>query len=575
MWYTVGQSLCSCRVRRWLLRENFAFDLILLAQERDIMVTLQGKSVYRDICIGKLVFYGGQREIEILQRTVEDQDTEILRYEKAVMTAKQQLRELYEDSVRRVGEANAAIFQVQELLLEDDEYQKSVRSMITEQKVNVEYAVRKTGDAMAQMLQSVEDAYIREKAQDVEDVTGRLLRVLEGDFGVSLPREPFIVAAKDLLPSEAVQLSGYHVQGFALCEGSTHSHMAILARSMGVPALMKLGGELSAEWDGVLAVVDGFAGVLYIDPDPVTLAAMEEKKRESWRHKELLRELKGKANITRDGKQVKLFANAGSLADVEAACANDAGGIGLFRSELLYLESLAPPDEETQFSLYRQVLQTMEEREVVIRTFDFGADKQVHWLRQEREENPALGLRAIRLGLERPELLKAQLRALYRAAVYGKLRIMYPMITSVEEVRQLKQIEEQAKMELKKEGAVFEEKVPTGIMIETPAAAVLSDLLAKEVDFFSVGTNDLTQYALALDRQNSSLERFGDPAHRAVLRLVEMAARNAHAAGIWIGICGEMAADTAFTGEFLRMGIDELSVSPGMILELRGKIREL
>lgn len=537
------------------------------------MITLQGKSVYRDICIGRLVFYSGQREIR--RRAVEDKEAELLRYEKAVMAAKLQLRQLYQDSVKVVGEANAAIFQVQELLLEDEEYCRSVLRMITDQKVNVEYAVRVTGDNMARMLQSVEDAYIRERAQDVQDITGRLLRVLSGDFGFTLPKEPFILAAKDLLPSEAVQLSGYKVLGFALCGGSTHSHTAILARSMGVPALMKLGEELSGKHDGVLAVVDGFAGMLYIDPDEETLAAMEEKKRESDHHKELLQKLKGMENITRDGKRVKLFANAGNMADVEAACANDAGGIGLLRSELLYLESPLPPAEEAQFTFYRQVLERMEGREVVIRTFDFGADKQVPWLKQEREENPALGLRAIRLGLEMPELLKTQLRAMYRAAVYGKLRIMYPMITSVEEIRQLRQLEEQVRLELEKEGVRYAKEVPTGIMIETPAAAVLSDLLAREVDFFSVGTNDLAQYTLALDRQNEALERYGDPRQQAVLRLVEQAAKNAHAAGIWIGICGEMAADTSFTGEFLRMGIDELSVSPGMILELRSKIREL
>ena len=537
------------------------------------MVVLQGKNVYRDICIGRLVFYSGQRQVE--RRLAEDPEEEMQRYEKAVRAAKLQLRELYENSVKVVGQANAAIFQVQELFLEDVEYKEAVRHRILDCRENAEYAVRTAGEQMAQMIQSVEDPYIRERAQDVQDVTGRLLRALCGGSGLVFPDEPFILAARDLLPSEAVQLSGYHVRGFALCGGSTHSHTAILARSMGVPALMKLGDGLNESCDGALAVIDGFAGVLYLDPDRETLEAMEEKKRESERRKEQLQALKGKDTVTRDGTRVRLFANAGSLADVEAACANDAGGIGLLRSELLYLESPAPPGEEVQFAFYRQVLERMGSREVVIRTFDFGADKRVPWLDQEKEENPALGLRAIRLGLERPELMKAQLRALYRAAVYGKLRIMYPMITSAEEIRTLRKLQAQAQQELEREGAAYRKQVPVGIMIETPAAAVLSDELAREADFFSVGTNDLTQYTLALDRQNGSLDRFGDPEQKAVLRLVEQTARNAHAAGIPVGVCGEMAADGAFIGKFLQMGIDELSVSPGMILEVRGRIREL
>ena len=536
------------------------------------MITLKGKSVYRDIGIGRLVFCGGRHEVA--RRAVEDREAELLRYEKAVQAAKGQLRKLYGESMKAVGEANASIFQVQELLLEDERFTEQVRSIVVEQGVNAEYAVRITGDALAKDLGAVEDAYVRERAGDVLDITERLLGVLAGREGEhGLWEEPFILAAEDLLPSETVQLSGSKVLGIALGKGSTHSHTAILARSMGIPSVMKL-GPFNAEYDGKLAVIDGFDGILYIDPDEATLAAMEEKKRESDQHRTLLRGLKGKKDITRDGKQVKLFANAGSLADVDAAIANDAGGIGLFRSEILYLDSAEEPDEESQFSFYRQILQRMSGREVVIRTFDIGADKHMPWLKMEKEENPALGMRAIRLGLERPKLMKTQLRALYRAGLYGKLRIMYPMITSVEEIRQLRQLEQQVKQELEQEGMPFAAFLPIGIMIETPAAALLSDQLAKEVDFFSVGTNDLTQYTLALDRQNESLERFGDPDHRAVLRLIELAAKNAHAAGIWIGICGELAADTAFTEEFLRMGIDELSVSPGMILELRHKIRE-
>lgn len=538
------------------------------------MITLQGKSVYRDICIGRLVFYGGRLEAE--RRTVEDRKREFLRFEQAVQVAKEQLRKLYGESVAAVGEANAAIFQVQELLLEDERVRESVRRVITDQGVNAEYAVRVAGDDLARELSAVEDVYIRERAGDILDITGRLLEVLSGRTEeLKLSAEPYILAAEDLLPSEAVQLTGGRVLGIALGKGSIHSHTAILARSMGLPTVMKLGMTLSAEYDGKLAVIDGFTGMLYIDPDKDTLNALEEKKRESERHRALLQGLKGKKDITGDGKEWKLFANAGSLADVDAAIANDAGGIGLLRSEVPYLNSDEEPNEETQFSFYSQALQRMGGREVVIRTFDIGADKQVPWLKLKKEENPALGMRAIRLGLERPGLLKTQLRALYRAGVYGNLRIMYPMITSVEEIRQLRQLEQQVKQELEREGKQYAAKLPTGIMIETPAAALLSDELAKEVDFFSVGTNDLTQYTLALDRQNEALERFADPDHRAVLRLAEMVVKNARAAGIRVGICGELAADTAFTEELLRIGIDEISVSPGMILELRNKIRSL
>ncbi len=537
------------------------------------MITLQGKSVYRDICAGRLAFYGGRREIP--RRMVEDPEEEFRRYEKAVREAKVQLALLYEESVKTVGEANAAVFQAQGLLLEDEEYRESVRRMIAGQRVNVEYAVHVTGENIARMLQSVEDAYIRERAGDIRDITARLLEILGGpERGRELPEGPLILMAEDLLPSQAARLAGGNVLGIALRRGSTHSHVAILARSMGMPALMKLGEGLGGEHDGKWAVIDGYSGVLYIEPDPRTLEAMEEKKRESDRRKVQLREMKGKETVTRDGKSIRLYANVGTMEDVEAACANDAGGIGLLRSEVMYLGSRARPDEETQFRFYRQVLERMGDRDVIIRTFDIGADKKVPWLRQEPEENPALGLRGVRLGLEHPELLKTQLRALYRAGTCGKLRILYPMVTSAEELRRLRRIEEQAKEELRREGIAHAEKVPVGIMVETPAAAVLGDMLAKEADFFSVGTNDLTQYTLALDRQNEKLECFDDPARQAVLRLIGMAAESAHRAGIRIGICGEMAADPAFTETFLRMGIDELSVSPGMILELRRKIRE-
>lgn len=539
------------------------------------MVILEGKSVFRDICSGKLFFYGKDNR-EVVRRPVVNRKEELSRFEQALEEAGRQLDRLYEESRETVGEANAVIFQIQRMLLEDEKYVTSVRQMIENLHMNVEYAVRVTGDNTAQMLRSVEDAYIRERAQDVLDITNRILEVLAGEqAGEAFPAEPFILAAEDLLPSVTVQLDRRRVLGFALSRGSIHSHTAILARSMGVPALVNLGENLVPLFDGREAVIDGISGVLYIEPDEETRARMEQKKSESDRHRILLKQLKGKTDTTRSGQTMKVYANAGNLSDVEAAVANDAGGIGLFRSEMLYLERNAEPDEELLTNTYRQVLEQMKEKEVIIRTFDIGADKQAKWLGLEKEENPALGLRAIRLGLVRPELLCTQLKALYRAGLYGKLAIMYPMITSVAELRRLRQLEERAKAELEQEGIPYAEKVPVGIMIETPAAAILSEELAKEVDFFSVGTNDLTQYTLALDRQNELLEQFEDPAHKAVLKLIGLAAENAHKAGIKIGICGELATDRELTAEFLRMGIDELSVPPGLILEIRQKIREL
>lgn len=539
------------------------------------MDILQGKSVFRDICMGRLFFYDGGSG-EVVRRPVEDSRVELLRFDRALAEAGEQLGQLYEDSREKVGEANAAIFEIQRMLLGDEKYLSSVRQMVEKLHMNVEYAVKVTGDNTAQMLRSAKDVYIRERAQDVLDITNRILGVLTGEQGRRrFPEEPFILVAEDLLPSETVQLDRSRVLGFALARGSVYSHTAILARSMGVPALMMLGENLTRQCDKKAAVIDGISGVLYIEPDEETIKRMERKKTESDRQKILLKQLKGKADVTRDGQTMKVYANAGSLADVELAAANDAGGIGLFRSELLYLERGVEPDEELLTDTYRQVLERMEGKEVIIRTFDIGADKRADWLELEKEENPALGLRAIRLGLVQPELLCTQLRALYRAGRYGKLSIMYPMITSVAELRQLRQLEERAKEELERKKIPYAKNIPVGIMIETPAAAILSDELAKEADFFSVGTNDLTQYTLALDRQNEKLEQFEDPEHRAVLRLIEMAAGSAHRAGIKIGICGELATDKTLTAEFLRMGIDELSVPPGLILEIRQKIREL
>lgn len=539
------------------------------------MIVLQGKSVSRDICQGPLYFYR-KAKASATCRAVEDREAEFLRYEAARAEAGEQLRQLYEESLKTVGAENAAIFEIHRLLLEDMGYNATVQEMIRARGVNAEYAVQVAGDSMAGKLGAAEDAYIRERALDIADISSRLLSVLQGtETEQHFPREPFLLAAEDLLPSETVQLGKARVLGFVLGKGGLHSHTAILAKSMGVPALVNLGAGLSEEYDGEPAILDGSTGRLYIRPDEETLKVMEEKRLETERQRELLHSLRGKENVTRAGKHIRLYANAGNLTEVELARENDAGGIGLLRSEILYLEGDRAPDEETQFIFYKKVLEAMEGKEVVIRTMDIGADKQVPYLNLEKEENPALGLRAIRLCLERPELLKTQLRALYRAGVYGNLSIMYPMVTSVRELKRIREIECQVREELSAEGAAYAAEIPTGIMIETPAAALLSEELAREVDFFSVGTNDLSQYTLALDRQSERLDTFEDPEHRAVLKLIEMAAKSAHEAGIPIGICGELASDSAMLSKFIDMGIDELSVAPGSILELRKNIREL
>ncbi len=542
------------------------------------MLTLQGKSVFRDICIGPIFFYRG-REREAVRRPVEDKEEELGRFARAREEAARQLHKLYETTRARVGEANAAIFEIHEMMLEDEEYVESVRNLVNTQSVNLEYAIQTTGENFARMFRSMGDDYMDQRAQDVLDISRRLIRILSEEGGEDLrdliPEEPSIIAADDLMPSETVQLPRELVLGFVMRGGSVNSHTAILARSMGIPALVEVGGELSDEYDGLNAAVDGYSGVVCVEPDEETLRLLREKKEQSDRHLAALHLLKGQDNVTRDGRAIRVFANAGSLEDVDAACENDAGGIGLLRSEILYLGRESEPDEETQFAFYRKVLERMGGKEVIIRTMDIGADKKVPYLGLSPEENPALGLRAIRICLKRPELFKVQLRALYRAGLYGRLRVMYPMITSPEELIRIRRIEEEVRRELKEEGIAFERDIPTGIMIETPAAALVSGELAGMVDFFSVGTNDLTQYTLALDRQNAGLEEFADSRHRAVLKLIGMAAESAHRAGIWIGICGELGADVSLTEEFLRMGIDELSVSPAMILPLRQQIRRL
>ena len=539
------------------------------------MIELQGKSVLQDIAIGPLFFYEN-RSGEVVRRPVMDCEEEFQRYEKAVEEAGRQLEQLYERSCQTVGQANAEIFQVQKLLLLDEKYRTSVQQMIFHLQMNVEYAVFLTGSNMAQMLKSVEDEYIRERSQDIEDITERLLQNLSGEEGMpQFPEEPFILAAEDLLPSATVRLDKKKVLGFALAKGGLNSHTALLAKNMGIPALMNLGEALSSAYNREEAVLDGEAGRLYIKPEKELLQRMQQKKEEKRKYRERLQTLRGKEDVTRDGRRMKVYANAGCLADIDSALENDAAGIGLFRSEMLYLEQKEEPTEEFLFAYYRDILKKMPDKEVIIRTFDIGADKKADWLQVPGEENPALGMRAIRLSWLYPNMLVTQLKALYRAGLYGKLSIFYPMITSCEELEYLKKLENQAKEELQRAGVPFAEQIPRGIMIETPAAAILSRELAEKVDFFSVGTNDLTQYTLAMDRQNPLLEPFGDAENRAVLRLVEYAAESAHKAGIPIGICGDLAADTELTEAFLKWGIDELSVPAGMVLKIREKIREL
>ena len=538
------------------------------------MITLSGKSVFGGVAIGKIAFYKRQ-EKQVRRYRVEDTEAEVARFEDAQETAIAQLGELYDKAMEDVGEANAAIFEVHQMMLMDLDYVDSIKNIITTQEVNAEYAVATTGDNFSRMFASMDDAYMQGRAADVKDVSDRLLGILSdaGESGV-VADEPVIVAADDLVPSETVQLDKSKVLAFATMYGSSNSHTAILARTMNIPAVIGLGEGLAKEYDGHMAAIDGFTGTIYIDPDEETMKAMTEKREEDRRQKALLEELKGKENVTLSGQKINVYANIGNLSDVGAVLKNDAGGIGLFRSEFLYLESEDFPTEEQQFQVYKQVAENMAGKKVIIRTLDIGADKQVDYFGLDKEENPALGYRAIRICLTRPEIFKTQLRALYRASAYGQIAIMFPMIISVKEVKQIKAIIEEVKEELREAQIPFREDVELGIMIETPAAVMMSRELAKEVDFFSVGTNDLTQYTLAIDRQNQKLDAFYDPHHPAVLAMIRMAAENAHAEGKWIGICGELGADLELTEEFLAMGLDELSVSPAMVLPLRKKIRE-
>lgn len=540
------------------------------------MIILHGKSVYNDICIGKISFF--KRNESIIKRIkVQDGDTEIERFHNAKKLAVEQLSQLHKKMIKSVGEADAAIFEIHQMMLEDLDYCDSIENIIKSQKVNAEYAIGVTADNFSDMFLAMDDEYMRGRAADVRDVSERLINVLNGVDNniIDDSDQKYIIAADDLAPSETVQLDKSRVLGFILKNGSASSHTAILARSMGIPAIIGIGEQLLEEYDKADCIVDGFTGTIYIEPDKDTLKIMKEKQLEADRQKRLLLELKGKDNVTIDGTKINIYANIGSPADVAKVLYNDAGGIGLFRSEFLYLENDDFPTEEQQFAAYKQVAENMAGKKVIIRTMDIGADKQADYFNLKHEDNPALGYRAIRICLTQTDIFKTQLRALYRAAMFGNISIMYPMITSVEEVIKIKEIVSEVKEELTAQGIPFKDDVETGIMIETPAAALISDELAKEVDFFSVGTNDLTQYTLAIDRQNRMLEPFCNTHHKAVLKLIRMAADNAHKEGKWIGICGELGADITLTEEFLKMGIDELSVSANMVLKVRDKVRSI
>ena len=539
-----------------------------------MMITLEGKSVFGGVAIGKIQFYK-RNEITIKRTRVEDVEAEVERFQNAKAKTLELLKGLYEKALEDVGEANAMIFEAHQLMLEDPDYVESIENIIRTQDVNAEYAIGATADNFAAIFEAMDDAYMQGRAADVRDVSERLLQALSSqNETVMVMDEPVIIAADDLVPSETVQLDKEKVLSFVTMYGSANSHTAILARTMNIPAVIGLGEALKEEYDGKVAIVDGVDGKVYIDPDEETMASMQKKQKKDQEQKELLNQLKGKENVTKSGQKVNVYANIGNLADVGAVLKNVAGGIGLFRSEFLYLESDTYPTEEQQFAVYKKVAETMAGKKVIIRTLDIGADKQVDYFKLDKEDNPALGYRAIRICLTRPEIFKTQLRALYRASAYGQISIMFPMIISVAEVKKIKEIVEEVKAELRTEGAAFREDVELGIMIETPAAVMVSRELAKEVDFFSVGTNDLTQYTLAIDRQNQKLEDFYDSHHPAVLAMIRMAAESAHAEGKWIGICGELGADVTLTETFLKMGIDELSVAPGMVLKVRQKIRE-
>ncbi len=547
---------------------------LLTDTEVFIMNKYQGKGVYGAIAIGRVSVFK-KRDANVKRVHADDTESEKRRFEEAKENSAKQLDEIYEKALKEVGEANAAIFEIHRMMLDDEDYNDSINSIIENQSVNAEYAVAVTADNFADMFSAMDDAYMKARSADVRDISNRIIGNLAGETtDKSLSDEKVIVCAYDLAPSETVSLDKNKVLAFVTAHGSTNSHTAILARNMNIPAVIGVGDEfLSAVKDGCETIVDGFTGEVFVDPDEKTRAGLLKKRSEDEDKKRLLQELRGKDNVTLDGRKIKIYANVGSVDDLGAVLLNDAGGIGLFRSEFLYLESSDYPTEEQQLAAYKRVLESMGGKKVIIRTLDIGADKKVDYFKLKDEENPALGYRAIRICLTRPEIFKVQLRALYRASVYGNLGIMFPMITSVSEVERILEICQEVKSELRSQSAAYSENVELGVMIETPAAALISDKLADKADFFSVGTNDLTQYTLACDRQNPDVEEFVDTHHEAVLKLIKMSAENAHKHGAWIGICGELAADTELTETFLRMGIDELSVSPGLVLKVRSAVR--
>lgn len=535
-------------------------------------MTIEGKSVYSGVAIGRLAIYH-KADNQVKREKISDVEAELARFEEARNTAKEQLAGLYEKALKEVGEVNAAIFEVHQMMLDDLDYVESVTNMIQSQEVNAEYAVATTGDTLSEVFASMDDDYMRERAADVKDISNRVIAILQGKGAGGLNAdEPVILLADDLAPSETVQLDKSKVLSFVTRHGSTNSHTAILARTMNIPAL--IGIDYPEDAEGKMGIVDGYEGKLIIDPPVSVLETYQKRKEADEEKKRLLLELKGKENVTIDGTKINLYANIGSVADVASVLANDAGGIGLFRSEFLYLESSDYPTEEEQFAAYRKVAESMAGKKVIIRTLDIGADKQVDYFHLDKEDNPAMGYRAIRICLDRRDVFKTQLRALYRASYYGTISIMFPMIISVIEVKEIKKVIAEVKAELDEEKIPYKD-VEIGIMIETPAAVMMSEELAQEVDFFSVGTNDLTQYTLAIDRQNPKLDNIYDSHHPAILKMLKMIVDNGHKGGCWVGICGELGADTTLIETFLKMGFDELSVSPSMILKVRQEIRSI
>lgn len=539
------------------------------------MLTLKGKSVFSGISIGPLALFH-RNTISTAVRPIEDVDAEIARFQKAREEAIGQLKDLYVKAVDKVGEEQAAVFEVHQMMLDDDDYIEGIETKICDEKMNAEAAVDQTAQKFAEMFRSMEDAYMQARAADVLDISRRVEQQLCGGPGIDFSNyDHVIIAADDLAPSETLQLDTDKILGFVTSAGSTNSHTAILARTLGIAAVVSTGTQLHNDVDNMTAIIDGTTGTVYINPDEETMAAMKQKQKEEELRVAALEQVRGVPTVTKDGKKINLYANIGNPGNLPQVLANDAEGIGLFRSEFLYLESSDYPTEDQQFEAYKQAAEALQGKTVVIRTLDIGADKKVDYFQLDPEENPAMGMRAIRICLTRVDLFKTQLRALLRASAYGKIAIMFPMIISVWEVQRCKEILNEVRKELDEKGIAYDKDMEIGIMVETPAAAVMSEELAKEVDFFSIGSNDLTQYTLAIDRQQTKLDAFFDPHHPAVLKLIQMTIENGHKAGIWVGICGELGADLTLTETFLRMGVDELSVSPPSVLPLREKVRSL